>query len=236
MPTPFYSELFLSVMNGNGETAYSFRNLGDTDPFGVRRFHGRATVDRNLRGPGDLLFVPRWAGSFELTDTQTLLVGASGAFGPNDTGAERRTEIYGIDAYWKWKSPKAMKGFPFVAVQSEAMFRRFEAGADPTFTPPLPRETLEDWGFYAQALWGFKPMWVLGLRGEFVSGNPGALDPADPLRADRTRISPNLTWYPSEFSKIRLQYNLDEAQDFGEEHSVWFQLEFLLGAHAAHKF
>ncbi|MDB6122515.1 MAG: hypothetical protein JWQ71_1508, partial [Pedosphaera sp.] len=50
------------------------------------------------------------------------------------------------------------------------------------------------------------------------------------------RISPNLTWYPSEFSKIRLQYNFDHRNGIGDDHSVWMQFEFLLGTHAAHKF
>ena len=85
-------------------------------------------------------------------------------------------------------------------------------------------------------LWGIKPRWVAGLRGEFVTGNDGAFDASDVFRSDRRRISPNMTWYPSEFSKIRLQYNYDHGQLFGDEHSVWMQVEFLLGAHAAHKF
>jgi hypothetical protein len=193
-------------------------------------------LDRDLRGPGDLLFVPRVATSVDLTGNQTLLLGASGAFGPNNTGPHARTEIYGLDTYWKWKSSRAVKGFPFVSVQLEALFRRFEAGADASVLPALPREILEDWGFYAQVLWGFKPLWVAGLRGESVSGNAGAFDYDDPMRADRTRVSPNLTWYPTEFSKLRLQYNYDHGQAFGGEHSVWLQFEFLLGAHAAHKF
>lgn len=63
-----------------------------------------------------------------------------------------------------------------------------------------------------------------------------ALFGADPDRATRWRISPNLTWYPSEFSKVRLQYNYDDRDRIGADHSVWLQFEFLLGAHAAHKF
>jgi hypothetical protein len=58
----------------------------------------------------------------------------------------------------------------------------------------------------------------------------------DPLRNQRWRISPNLTWYPSEFSKLRLQYNYDDRRGAGVDHSVWLQFELLLGAHAAHKF
>jgi hypothetical protein len=89
---------------------------------------------------------------------------------------------------------------------------------------------------YSQVLWGFKPRWVVGLRGEYADGNSGAYDANDVFRGQRTRLSPDLTFYPSEFSKIRLQYNYDHGELFGTEHSIWMQVEFLLGAHGAHKF
>lgn len=227
VPTPWYTEATLGVFNGGGGTTFSFRDTGNT--------YGRTPVDRGLSGPGDLLFVPRLASSFDIGDTQTLVLGASGAFGPNDSGSNTWTQIYGVDAYWKWKSPEANGGFPFVSWQTEAMLRRYDAGADATVS--LPAETLEDWGFYSQVLYGFHLGWVAGLRGEFVSGNAGVNDTNDVLlRGDRFRVSPNLTWFPTEFSKLRLQYNYDHGQAFGDAHSVWLQLEFLLGAHAAHKF
>ena len=75
---------------------------------------------------------------------------------------------------------------------------------------------------------------VAGLRGEVVSGEAAAFE--SPIRADRYRISPNFTWYPSEYSKVRIQYNYDHRDTIGSDHSLWLQLEFLLGAHAAHKF
>jgi hypothetical protein len=231
MPLPFFSEVTLGVLNGQGETAHSFRNPGEDG-----RVHGRATLDRALRGPGDLLFTPRLATSFELTDHQTLVAGVSAAFGPNDTDAHATTQIYGADLYWKWKPARAHEGFPFVSWQTEALYSRFEAGADASATPALPEETLCDYGFYSQLLWGFKPRWVAGLRGDYVDGNSGAFDASDVFRGQRTRVSPAMTWFPSEFSKFRLQYNYDHGKSFGEEHSVWLQVEFLLGAHGAHKF
>ena len=39
-----------------------------------------------------------------------------------------------------------------------------------------------------------------------------------------------------EFSKIRFQYNYDDRAGIGKDHSFWVQFEFILGAHAAHKF
>lgn len=104
----------------------------------------------------------------------------------------------------------------------------------------LPRETFTDYGAYAQLLYGFRKGWVAGLRGDYVWRNDfakyEAVAGADPLRQDRWRVSPNLTWFPTEFSKFRLQYNLDHRQGIGYDHSVWLQFEFLLGAHATHKF
>lgn len=233
VPTPFYTELTLDVLDGEGSTGFSFRNPGDS-VMGVDRFHGRTTVARDLRGLQDLVYVPRLSSSFDLTANQTLVAGLSTAVGPNDTGERNRTEIYGADLYWKWKAPNSQAGFPFVSWQTEVLYERFEAGADPGVG--LPAETLHDWGFYSQVLWGFKQRWVAGLRGEYANGNDGAYDPSDVFRGERTRVSPDLTFYPSEFSKIRLQYNFDHGELFGYEHSVWLQVEFLLGAHGAHKF
>jgi len=235
-PTPFYTELFLSVFDGQGGTAFSFRNPGETDAAGVNRFAGRATFDRTLRGAQDLLFVPRLASSFELSDTQTLLAGVSAAFGPNDTGPHSRTEIYGIDFFWKWKPADASQGFPYVTWQTEALYRRFAAAADPLAPTPLPDETLHDAGFYTQLIYGFVPRWNAGLRVDYATGNAAAFDAGDPHRGKRVRVSPELTFLPSEFSKIRLQYNYDHGDLFGAAHSIWMQLEFGLGAHAAHKY
>jgi hypothetical protein len=234
LPLPWYSQLILAAQNGQGGTGYSFRNPGDG---GV--FFDRMTIDRQLRGAQDIAWIPRFENSFNLSETQTVLIGASGAFGPNDTGTHAHTQIYGGDFLYKWKSTHAEGGFPFVKWQTEVMYRRFEAdrGADDMF--PVA-ETFHDWGMYSQVLWGFKKGWVAGLRGDYLHMSDSEFTD-DQDRQSRSRISANLTWYPTEFSKIRLQYN----HDFLEENffladrdvdSVFLQFEFILGAHGAHKF
>lgn len=242
IPTPWYTEAMVGVLNSAGGTAYSFRSDESSE------IHGGPATERVVRGINDLLFVPRLATSFELTRTQTLVLGASGAFGPNNSGPNARTQIYGADLYYKWKAANADQGFPFVSFQSEALARRYHAPAREAITDlsaglndgvvvdglVLPAETLRDGGVYSQILWGIKPRVVAGLRGEFVNGENGSFESA--LRADRYRVSPNLTWYPTEFSKFRTQYNYDHRSGIGADHSVWLQFEFLLGAHAAHKF
>ncbi|HTD88094.1 MAG TPA: hypothetical protein VK850_16085 [Candidatus Binatia bacterium] len=235
MPTPFYSELFFAVQNSQGETAHSFRDDHDNEPF-----FGRRVEQGRVKSLGDLLFAPRYAVSFDLSESQTLLTGASAAFGPNGTGGD--TQIYGVDMFWKWKPVNHHSGFPFVTWQNEAMIRRFEADAFPGdgTIPALPGETLTDYGFYSQVSYGYRKGWVASLRGDYVNkmetGDYERIVGIDPNRDRRWRISPALTWYPSEFSKIRLQYNYDDRAHIGEDHSIWMQFEFLLGTHAAHKF
>ena len=252
-PTPFYSELYLTIQNSQGPTAHSFRNENEGAPF-----FGRLSSQGSVKSLGDMLFVPRYVASFDLSDSQTLVAGVSGAFGPNGTGGD--TQLYGVDLFWKWKSPHQHAGFPFVSWLTEPMLRRYKAGAfnwdlngdgvadpgervDPATGLPavLPRETVTDYGVYSQLLYGFRKGWVAGLRGDYVAPTEQAkyeaiLGSRDLDRASRYRISPNLTYYPSEFSKIRLQYNYDHRNGIGDDHSIWMQFEFLLGSHAAHKF
>jgi len=234
LPTPWYSQLIFAAQNGRGSTGFSFRNPGDN---GI--FFGRRTTDREARGLQDFVWIPRWENSVDLSPTQVVLAGVSGAFGSNETGANARTQIYGADLFYKWKSAHAEGGFPFVKWQTEAMYRRFEAGRGIDESFPVA-ETFHDWGMYSQVLWGFKKGWVAGIRGDYLHMQDSHFtDDLD--RQSRSRMSANLTWYPTEFSKIRLQYN----HDFLEENfflagrdvdSVFLQFEFILGAHGAHKF
>lgn len=230
-PTSFYTEAMVSVLNSVGETMFSFRSEESSE------IHSGIPVERDVKSGGDMVIVPRLATSFDLTSTQTLLLGVSGAIGPNNSGASTSSRVLGADAYWKWKSATASQGFPFFSFQGEYLNRRYDAAAREDASNSavtLPAESLNDRGAYAQLLWGIRPRIVAGFRGEWADGNEAAFE--SELRARRTRFSPNFTYYPSEFSKVRLQYNFDDRKGIGRDHSLWLQFEFILGAHAAHRF
>ncbi len=222
--TPFhwYSEFILGTQNAGGGTAASF--LGSDGPAGT------PTIDRQVRSLGDMLYTARWFNSWELSDEKTVNLGFSSAFGPNNTGPTNRTQLYGTDLYYKWKPRVNDHGFPFLAIQAEAMSRTFQAGGVTT-----SRQDLKDWGWYSEFNYGYQRNWVAGLRFDYADANGD--NSADPLRARRWRVSPALTWYPSEFSRIRLQYNYDQSDFLGmPQHSIWLQYEVGFGAHPAHKF
>ncbi len=230
LPTDTYAEAGVTVLNSAGGTTSSFRSDESGD------IHGGIPVERGVKDIGDLLVVPRINTSFDLTETQTVVIGASAGFGPNNSGPKARTSLFGVDAYYKWKAVSGQAGFPFASWQTELISRRYDAAERTSIETggTLPAETLKDWGGYSQVLWGIRPRIIAGLRGEIVRSSDAQFQ--TDLRLDQERVSPNLTWYPSEFSKLRLQYNFDRRAGLGSDHSLWLQFEFMMGAHAAHKF
>src|SRR5947199_6982319 len=234
LPLPWYSQLIFASQTGRGSTGFSFRNPGEDG-----MFFDRITTDREARGLQDFVWIPRWENSVDLSPTQVVLAGVSGAFGSNETGADSRTQIYGADFLYKWKSANAEGGFPFVKWQTEWMYRRFEAGRGVDESFPVA-ETFHDWGIYSQLLWGFRKGWVAGMRGDYVHMEDSHFT-ADLDRQPRWRLSANLTWYPTEFSKLRLQYNHDWLEsDFflsaRQFDSVFLQFEVILVALGTHNF
>jgi hypothetical protein len=229
-PLPWFSELTFGLQNSKGGTTGSF--LGEAG----ESVGGFTLQDRSVRNFGDLLYSARWLSGVDLTDTVSANLGLSGALGPNATGENTDTFIVGGDVYVKWQPESTERGYPFVAFHGEALYRGYEA-LDESDTA---HTTLDDWGFFAQSTWGFSPGWVAGLRLGFADGDGD--NAADPVRDARWRLSPNLVWYPSEFSRFRLQYNRDWAQhlegtdDGGGADTVWLQMEFSLGGHFAHTF
>ncbi|MCF6258089.1 MAG: hypothetical protein L3J98_14265 [Gammaproteobacteria bacterium] len=226
MPVGWYSELYLGAQNANGETVTSFLFAPGEE------VAGHTLQERSANKGSELLYNARWLNGLDLSETVSMNIGFSGLIGPNSSGADTDTVIYGADIYLKWQPLRSQRGFPFVAWHTEFLKRDYDAGdvTDPS------HETLKDSGGFTQVLWGFKPGWIAGLRYDFARANGNTA--TDPQRDNRTRISPNVTWYLSEYSKLRLQYNYDKTEHLADNtnHSLWLQYEFNIGSHAAHTF
>lgn len=249
-PLPWFSEIYLGMQNANNDAMVSFlgsreNSGGSFDPGITTTIGGRPLIAYESENLGDFLYLARWENSFDLSSQVTTKFGFSGLFGPNNTGTDGSTKIYGADLKVKWRPANNESGWPFLLWQSEIMARDYKAdtffSTDDTITG-IPSQTLHDWGFYTQILYGFKPRWAAGLRYEYATGDNDSVlvfngRNDDPFRDTRHRISPLLAWYPSEFSRFRLQYNYDNADHLkNDAHSVWVGAEFLIGSHPAHKY
>ena len=223
-----------------GEAAHAEEPTGGIQGDGIA---GRPIIAQDVRGFGDFLYLTRWENSFNFTDDVTAVFGLSGLYGPNSTGRDADTWLYGLDMKWRWQ-PAGNFGYPFLTWQTEIMKRdyhvaRYTQETETGDFASLPGRTLKDWGLYTQLLYGFQTRWAAGLRYEYAGGSGQSIGGRknDPFRDDRHRLSPLLVWRPSEFSRIRLQYNYDMASHLKDDaHTIWLGFEWMYGAHAAHNF
>jgi hypothetical protein len=255
-PLPFYSEFFASVQNANGETQASF--FASEEFFEERPVAGRFFAEQDVRSADDMTWLVRWENGADVTEEISGKFGMSALFGPNATGADGCTSIYGLDLVVKWRPKTNTKGWPFVIFESEVLWRFYHANSqfDPLGPdgaagtgdePQLPSNTLKDSGMYAQLLVGLIEQWVFGVRVEIADGSGASYDRAnfvmaspdtDPFRDLRARYSALVTYHVTEFSRFRVQYNYDRPHHttHNEVHSVWFVVEVMIGAHPAHKY
>lgn len=226
-----------------------------------REFAGAGEVERNRNGKDSQAFFAKLGGDIGVSNS--YLVGASYLkqnSGPdgvafldyNDlTGLSNsfvgKQKITGVDFVYKW-APDGnphYRNFKFVT----EWFQRSYDGDFTYDTAGVAQAdllTAKQSGWYAQAIYQFIPYWRVGGRYDRLSdgsvnlnANSANLTPPD---FDPKRYSVMLDWSPSEFSRIRLQYNRDlSLQDLttGEtikDNQVFLQYIFSLGAHGAHKF
>ena len=249
VPTEQYAELTFGAQNANGETMPSF--LANEQVYDEHPVAGRLFTAREVRSLGDLVYTARAATAFDFGETTSLALGASAVFGPNATAGDASTVIYGCDFVLRWRPLRSERGYPFLKLQGEFLARDFEAGeqiddAVPSSPVTVAGATLHDQGACVLALVGFATGWAAGVRVDWATGSGRGYDAAaqvlvdrdvDPFRADRIRVSPMLAWQPSEFSRIRLQYDYDDSDHLQDPvHSVWLGFEVLIGTHPPHAY
>ncbi|MCC7478769.1 hypothetical protein IT575_09970 [bacterium] len=248
------SRLVIGVQNAADESMVSFRGAGHSH--GEEEEHGGEEEEEDpllllleeryeSLGPGlrpqlddsaALLATLRWENTWQ-SESSRWRLGLSGMWGPNGSGAGSRTSIYGADLSYLYQPCPGE--WPFVLWESEYALRSYDAAAlqdDSDLANPidLPALSLRDSAAYSQLLYGFRPQWAAGLRYEFAgsSGESVGGSEHDPLRDERSRISPLLAWYPSEATRVRLQYNHDDAQHLGRRvGSLWLGIDWSIGGH-----
>lgn len=187
----------------------------------ARSFFGGDNL--GVASPADLLYTTRIEQFFPLSPSLSIKWGLSAQHGPNATGNANRTAIYGSDLYVRWR-PVGHPSRLNVSWQTEALYR----------TRQVPDDRLEDTGLYSQLITQFALRWELGARFEHVTGVRN--DPLDPdWSASRQRYTVQATFYPSHFSRVRLQGLLDDRGAI-QVPAIMLGLETLIGAHGAHGF
>ena len=147
------------------------------------------------------------------------------------------TDIYIADFVWKWApmGNSRQQNFKF---QAEYMWRKEDGFYNLPEDLELPWDEQQQ-GWYAQAIYQPFPRWRFGVRYDRLSGASTDLvyfgTPLYSPGSDPERFSAMVDWSNSEFSRLRLQYELDHS-GAEDDHLFGLQYIFSIGAHGAHSF
>lgn len=216
---PFYTQLGVEALQGENELLF-----GPDAKSGPHAFSAFAKA------------------SFDMGDYSTILLGPSVVTGKaknstiaDNTEFEGDTTLYDFEFTYKWK-PSKERSF---TLQSEYLLRSQDGDlTDTTLSTTDSLKRTQD-GVYVQGIYQMG-RWRVGARFDRlgVFKDKYSLSRADQdFGEEPWRASGGVDYSPSEFSRIRVQYNHDRSgRDDRTNNEVFVQFIFGIGAHAAHTF
>lgn len=255
-----YQVLLGTEASGNyGDDGVQLRWLAPSDVFlelGAELGRGRSfpTTDRNDNGIGawslfahvgdDIGVSQSYRAGISWLHTQT----SQRSFDNPEffTGAAANSifsgnsDLFILDGIWKY-APNGDPSHTNLKLQGE-LFWRLEDGHS-TYADLLATRdasSTSQGGMYLQAVYQFMPRWRAGVRGDWLfSGHVDYGDNADYLPRsdyDPRKWSAMLDFSPTEFSRFRLQAELDQTLQNRNDTVILLQYIYSLGAHGAHSF
>jgi hypothetical protein len=234
-PTPIYLMLGAEVLQGSNEQMFGREAI---------------MIDEDIIAPSasaPSLVVAYAKSSFELTDTTTALLGASLAIGDARLDHLEDEEphafygdssLYGIDATLK----HYFNSYSYLNWQSEWLYRELDGKQYNQAADIHVNMTKKQAGYYTQLIYAHNQNWRAGIRYDSIYKNDVTANAtAKNLEDGFDKYSLMLDYTFSEFSRLRLQYNRNNAM-FNEEgerqhiDTYIVQLNISIGAHGAHAF
>ncbi len=189
-------------------------------------YYGSSDVfQSNPSHKSKLTYIGRLRGYRDISEAVNLDIGGSYGFGPSAQPfsdartSDSSTELIGIDATLRYR--------PLRTSSSRRLLARTELVWSRTKFNDVSGERA--FGYYASGDYQFARRWIGGVRYDRSAHalNPSLIDTGGSLL---------LTFRPSEFSVVRGQYRRTNYGDGIKANEFLFQVNFAIGAHAAHAF
>ena len=188
---------------------------------------GKALFESTKRG--ELSYVGHVRAYHDLTENANIDLGVSYARGHNGVSDGNAvepgslvTQLYGIDATFRWKPLQRAIYHSFVGRAEWVSSRRDQADGLQSAS-----------GMYVSGDYQAGRRWFTGIR---LDRSAHAIDAS----LTDTGASVTVTYWPSEFSQVRAQYrrtNYETAPSVvSNANELLFQFQFSIGAHGAHPF
>lgn len=166
----------------------------------------------------------------DLTDTSSVEIGGSYLFGRTSGDADFDANVFGLDLTYRWLDPDPSL-FRSLLLQSELFWGQndvdrgaFRSGRNDSF------------GAYVAAQYQLHRDWYVGLRADYTEfPDSDARGTGDYDFA----LSPNVTWYITEFLRARLEYQhriFHVDDDSRSEEAVFLQFTGVFGSHPPHPY
>jgi hypothetical protein len=222
---PIYTLLGVEVLQGQNEVMFNPNATG-----GPHAFTGYIKSSFDFGDSSSLLFGPYVVGGQTRSDTV-----ADGTF------FRGNSTLYGFEGVYKWKPSRERS----LIIQGEYLWRHQAGSLENTDLGSTDRLARSQDGIYLQSLYQMG-RWRIGARYDHLSLFTDTYRIAGTEQSFKNpwRLTGALEFNPSEFSRIRLQYNYDRSgytsTGFSTgrrtNHEVYLQLILGIGAHAAHAY
>ncbi len=173
-----------------------------------------ATVGSNdalFDGGTQFSYLGRVQSYWDIGGGTTFQLGGTGVWGENGD-VDLTTTLWAVDVLFRW-TPPGRSLYRDLQLKGEWYFaKRNEAGT-------VTRGN----GGYGQANLRLSRQWIAGARVDYVEPYGGA--------PSITQVAPSLTWWQSEWVRVRGQYNLVRITGGESHHTLSLQIVWAVGPH-----
>jgi len=166
----------------------------------------------------------------ELGDWSSLELGGSFLFGHTSDDTDSRAYLLGLDATYLWRDP-SRPDLRSLLLQGELFW-----GTNDWEPEGGGIDRNRSLGFYGFGQYQFAQNWFAGLRYDYTEFPNLEFHDSDD---SEWALSSWISWYLSEFLRLRLEYqhrSFDRFGGGGDQDNLMLQLTFALGAHPAHPY
>jgi hypothetical protein len=171
----------------------------------------RGSNEALFEGGKQLSLLGNFRNFWNISDATYMQIGATGVYGKNDD-ENLNTYLLGIDVAFRWRPP-GRSLYRDLQLKAEWYFAKKDFGP----------EDFSGNGGYLQANYRLDRRWIAGLRTDYVDGYGSG--------PDVFMLVPTITWWQSEWVRLRLQYNLAKTEGQNAGHTFILQTVWAIGPH-----
>ena len=236
---PFYAQLGFEALQGDNERIS--QQVSDEHPDLFEAVPGPRLFTGFLKIAPDVGYSHAVQGGVSFGQSRSHQEAIVHEDGLLDEGLDGTSWFMGTDWVWRYDSARPF-GRGDLTVQGEYLYRRKNLERvviNSVVIADGSRRVFAQDGLYLQAVYGIAQRWTVGGRMDVIGLTNRVEGPGDTIEYNSSRrYSAALTFNPTEFSRVRVQYAAGDPRTIepARFNQVFVQFQMSLGVHGAHRF